>query len=66
MQNMAKHRCKEKIMRALNEFPKEQLVSMLAKQAAKSKAVRGEIINFIDENAERFREIDKKTINEAK
>ena len=53
-------------MRALNEFPKEQLVSMLAKQAAKSKAVRGEIINFIDENAERFREIDKKTINEAK
>ncbi len=53
-------------MRALNEFPKEQLVSMLVKQAEKSKAVRGEMINFIDENAGRFREIGKKTINEAK
>src|SRR3989344_6273056 len=66
MQKRIKSKDADRLVESLHEFTKEQLVSMLAKHAAKNKQIRKDMLNFVDANLGQFRKINEMEIKEAK
>src|SRR3989344_2929020 len=66
MQKIIKRKNADRLVESLHEFTKEQMISMLAKHAAKSKQIRKDTLNFVDANLGQFREINERDIKEAK